>query len=438
MGIFGLFGKKNETETEAEREKALQEQKKSAIDELKEAHKELSWPVIGRLNPVNIKDADDAVMEETVSPERKDEVGNLIYEEDLSTDTLKFLSGQELLFLLTAMEVYNKKAPLPEYEKNHRKVYNEVLGRIRDAECLYVLYDKTTGFPFIDHGYVSVYFEEDLCNRAVELFGKQFRKLACNKCIIEDREHPDVHKLGFFDFLYYVGIDNLIIDNGAYRARFKRNEIVAAPGEWSADGKPKTPSNPALNFAMLDFLEELKWPVNYEKRNEVLKAKELRMVSLIRNAQFIVPMQHEGPAEVMEDGRIKLNKDSKFRLLVMKTADDKQFLPVYTDGFEFGKLPQVRDWNAGVFRFQDLLGFVKDKEGIRINPEGQGLVMTKDRMFQAEMAFQQAQAAKNARSGKAPSGPGKAKAADPGQSADNAVQQALSQAMAQMRDDNKE
>ncbi len=80
MGIFGLFGKKNETETEAEREQALQEQKKSAIEELKEAHKELSWPVIGRLNPVNIKDADDAVMEETVSPERKDEVGNLIYE----------------------------------------------------------------------------------------------------------------------------------------------------------------------------------------------------------------------------------------------------------------------------------------------------------------------------------------------------------------------
>ena len=143
MGIFGLFGnKKNEAEAEQERQEALNAQKEEALEQVKEAHKELSWPVIGRINPVNIKDSDGAVMEETVAKERKEEVGQLIYEEDLPTDTLKFLSGQELLFLLTAMEQFNKKAPLPEFEKNHRKVYNEVLGRIRDAEHLFVLYDK--------------------------------------------------------------------------------------------------------------------------------------------------------------------------------------------------------------------------------------------------------------------------------------------------------
>ncbi len=427
MGIFGLFGnKKKEAEAEAEREEALKNQKESALEELKNAHKDLPWPVIGRINPVNIKDAGSAVMEDTVSPERKDEVGSLIYEEDLSTDTLKFLSGQELLFLLTAMEVFHKKAPLPEFDKNHRKVYNEILGRIRDSEYLYVLYDKNTGYPFIDHGYVSVYFEEEICKKAAELFEKQFRKVGCNKVRVFDKENPDPRKLGFFDFLYNVGMENLIIDNGAYRARFKRNEIVAAPGDWSKDVRAGSPMNPPLNFAMLDFLTELKWTVNYEKRNEVLKAKELKMVSLIRNSQFIVPMQHEGPAEVMDDGRIKLNKDSKFRLLVMKTADGKQFLPVYTDGFEFSKLPQFKEWNAGVFRFHDILGFVQDKDGIRINPEGQGLVMTKDRMLQVDAAVQQAQAVKT-----------KAPAKNPGSSADNAVQQALNQAMKQMRDDKK-
>ena len=41
---------------------------------------------------------------------------------------------------------------VPEFEKNHRKVYNELLSRIRDAKDLFVLYDMSTGYPFIDHG----------------------------------------------------------------------------------------------------------------------------------------------------------------------------------------------------------------------------------------------------------------------------------------------
>ncbi len=437
MALFGLFGnKKNETQTEEEREEALRQQKEKAAEELKDAHKDLSWPVIVRLNPVNIQGGGEAILEETVSPERKDEVGSLIYEEDLSTDTLKFLNGQELLFLLTAMEMYHKASPLPEYEKNHRKVYNEVLDRIRDAEYLYVIYDTTTKLPYIDHGFVSIYFEEDLCKKAAEMFAKQKRNVLINKVLVEDRENKTANKLGFFDFLYYVGIENLIIDNGGYRARFKRSEIVAAPGDWGGSEKPKTPINPALNFAICDFLEELKWPVNYEKRDEVLKAKELRMVSLIRSAQFIVPMQHEGPAEVMSDGKIKLTKDTKFRFLVMKTQDGKQFLPVYTDGFEFGKLPQVKDWNAGVFKFQDLLRFVQDKDGIRINPEGQGLVMTRDRMMAAEAAAQQAAAMKAKKNAPAKIKTMPAKN-DAGDSSGDVVQQALNQAMKQMRDDEK-
>ncbi len=438
MALFGLFGnKKNETQTEEEREEALRQQKAQATEELKDAHKDLSWPGIIRLNPVNVQGGGEAILEETVSPERKDEVGNLIYEEDLSTDTLKFLNGQELLFLLTAMEVYNKTSPLPEYEKNHRKVYNEILGRIRDAEYLYVIYDTTTKLPYIDHGYVSVYFEEELCKKATEMFANQKRNVVVNKCLVDDRENKSANKLGFFDFLYYVGIENLIIDNGGYRARFKRSEIVAAPGDWGGSDKPKTPINPALNYAICDFLEELKWPVNYEKRDEVLKAKEMRMVSLILNAQFIVPMQHEGPAEVLADGKIKLSKDTKFRFLVMNTQDGKQFLPVYTDGFEFGKLPQVKDWNAGVFKFPDLLRFVQDKDGIRINPEGQGLVMTRDRMMAAMAQAQQAaavKAKKNAAAATIKKMPTKNDAKD---SSGDAVQQALSQAMKQMRDDEK-
>ncbi len=395
MGLFDIFGgKKNEAIAEQEREQAEAAQKEKAIEEVKTAHEGLGWPVIGRLNPVNIKGAEDLVIKETVSEDRKKAVGEMVYEEEISPDSLKFLSSQELLFLLTSLEMYQKHSPLPGFEANHRKIYNVVLDRIREAEFLYVLYDLTTGYPFIDHGFACIYFEKELAEEAAALFAKQFRKLAVKECLVEDKQN---NKLGFFDFLYYIGIENLIIDNGAYRARFKRNEIVAAPGDWGG-GKKMTPSNPALNFAMMDCIAERKWPVQYEKREEVLKAKEMRMFTLMRKGQFIVPMKHEGPAEVLEDGRIKIDKDSKLEFLILKTPDDKQFLPVYTDGFEFAKVNKGKEWNAGVFRFQDLVRFVGDRDGVTINPDGHRIIMNKQQLMVIEAAGQQADALKTRKS----------------------------------------
>lgn len=430
MGIFGLFGgKKNEVDEEALKVQEFENKREKEIADARKAHEQLEWPTIPRLNPVNIKDAEVSQMDETVSPERKSEVGQLIYEPEISIDALVDLSGQELLFLLTAMEVFNKTAPLPEFEKNHRKVYNEVLGRIRDAKDLFVLYDMSTGYPYIDHGFANVYFEEELAGKAKALFEGQYRKLLVRKVKVENDEAPTGVRRGFFDYLFYIGIENLIVDNGAYRARFKRNEIVVSPMDWNGEKKDASPVNPELNFAMIDFLEELRWPVSYEKRAEVLKAKEMRMLSLIRNANFIVPMQHEGPVEVLEDGRMRMGKDTKLKFLVMKTKDDKQFLPIYTDAIEFSKKLNGSEWNAAVFKYQDILKFVQDKEGIRINPNGQSIVMPKDRMMAIEIAGQQAQIMR-AKAGVKKEAP-KSTAS---MSEEAAVQAALNQAMAKMNE----
>ena len=424
MGIFSIFGnKKNGESAEQEAEQVQSLKKADAREEAVKAHEGLDWPVIGRINPINTKDSEDERIEETVPAEKKDEIGAMIYEEDIDPEYVKGLSGQELLFLLTALEVFNKKAALPGFEKNHRLIYNEVLGRIRDAEYLYVLYDQTTGYPFIDQGFANVYFEQELAEKAAEIFNKQFRKLAARKCQIEDPNYKGGGKFGFFDYLYYIGIENLLVDNGGYRARFKRNEIVAAPGEWSGAERRPEPVNSALNFAMIDFLEEVRWPVKYEKRDAILKAKEMRMLSLIRGAQLLVPTQHEGPTEVDENGRIKIGKDTRLKFMVVKTKDEKQFLPVYTDPFEFAKQGVTKDWNAGMFRYQDVIRFVQDREGIVINPLGQSVVLTKDRIMALEVAGKQAEMMR------AKNQAGQVAAA----STTDAVSAAVSQAMAEMR-----
>ncbi len=424
MGIFSIFGnKKNGEASEQEAEQAQSWKKANAKEEAIKAHEGLEWPVIGRINPINTKESEGEKAEETVPSEKKDEIGAMIYEEEIDPEYVKGLSGQELLFLLTALEVFNKKAALPGFEKNHRLIYNEVLRRVRDAEYLFVLYDQSTGYPFIEQGFANVYFEQELAEKAAEIFNKQFRKVAARKCQIEDPNYKGGGKFGFFDYLYYIGIENLLVDNGGYRARFKRNEIVAAPGEWSGAERRPEPVNSALNFAMIDFLEEVRWPVKYEKRDDILRAKEMRMLSLIRGAQLLVPTQHEGPTEVDENGRIKIGKDTKLKFMVVKTKDEKQFLPVYTDPFEFAKQGVTKDWNAGVFRYQDVIRFIQDREGLVINPLGQSVVLTKDRIMALEVAGKQAEMMR------AKNQTGQAAAA----STTDAVSAAVSQAMAEMR-----
>ena len=145
MGIMDLFGGKKRAEAEAaEQERLEQEQLANTIEAQKKAHEDMEWPPLPRLNPVNVQNAEAVEVEELLTAERKDEIGQMIYEPELNQDSIRFLSLQELLFLLTAQEVFNKKSPLENYESNHRKIYNELLNRVRDAEILYVLYDATT------------------------------------------------------------------------------------------------------------------------------------------------------------------------------------------------------------------------------------------------------------------------------------------------------
>ncbi len=395
MGLFDfLGGKKKKEEEEALLQEQLESEKKEqAIADLRQKHAELGWPAPVRINPVKVAGQEEVVIEDPLTVERKAEIGEMLYEEELSTEAIRFLSMQELLFLLTAQERFQKASPLPGFESNHRKIYNEILGRVRDAKMLYVLYDQVTGYPFIDHGYINIYSCEEYAQNAVKVFEKQFRRLAVRPCKADNEAESAKDRRSFFDYLYYLGIEHFIVDNGYYRAHFKRGEIVAAPGDWggSTDNSPK---NPALVFAMLDFLGEARWPVKYEKRQEVMKAKELRMAQMAQAATYIVPMQHEGPVEVMEDGRFKFTKDTKIRFPEIKTKNEKHFLPIFTDGIEFSKMFGKSEFRGAVFAFGDILRFVGDKDGVIINAGGEKIMIPRDRMLVLQMAAQQAAALK--------------------------------------------
>lgn len=394
MGLFDLFGgnKKKEEAAAIEAEQRKEEEAIKSKEDQIAAHEGLEWPHPVPISKVRPSGEEPDVLEDPVSKERKDEIGPLIYEERISLDTLKFLSLPELLFVLTTQEYFNSKSKLKYFSENHRILYNELLNRVRDAEMLYCLYDEATKFPFIENGFAYIYLDKDVAQKVAIAYGKQFRKLVVKDCPARP-EGAESTDRGFFDYLYYLGIERIVIDNGQYRARFSRSEIVAPPN--FTDDKKQAPMNPQLRLAMLDFLSEARWPVKYENRTKVVQTKEARMVALARAGRYIVPIQHEGPAQVMEDGRIKFNKDTKLRFPVMKTNNEKLFLPIFTDGIEFAKKFGREGFEGAVFKFSDILRFVQDKDGIAINPMGENIMLPKDKMMALEAASQVIAASKN-------------------------------------------
>jgi len=386
MGLFNILGGKKDKELHPEQlEEEMIIARERELEAVREAHAGLEWPVAPKLNHVNMPGVENS-LGETVPLERKDIIGQIIYEDDILIDELRELTNQELLFVLTTFDEFDREEPIPDYERNRRKVYNEIIRRIRDAEILYVIYDKTTGYPFIDHGYGLLYFEKEMAEDAAKLYEKQYRQVVAKEIKVEPiiQDGSNVRK-GYFDFLYCIGLEDLIIDNGAYRIRFKREEIVAAPGEWNGVRKD-APINPQLCFSMLDMLEERRWPVKYEKRDEVLGLKEKRMIGNLFSGKYIVPMQYEGHAEKTESGRVRMGKDTKFTFFMVKTANDKIFMPVFTDGFEFSKMKLGHEWNAAVFSFSDIARFIQDKDGVAINPAGHRIFMPKDQILAIDSA----------------------------------------------------
>ncbi len=359
MGLKDLFGGKNRA---AQQEKILEEQKaqehRNQVDAQKKAHENEPWPTVPRLNILNIKD-NKTEAEDPLTPERKDEIGPLVFEPDLTPEQVADLSVQELLFLQLTMTLFNRKAALTNYEKNHRVVYNEFLNRIHKAEKFYVLYDKRTGYPLIDGGFVPVYLEKERAEKAVELYKAQFRDVTV---VERDGEEAPAAENGakpiaLFDYLYYIGAENIVVDNGWYKGIVKRSEI-SAPMDWNSDPKKTPPSNPALAFAMTDYVSEMRWPVKYEKREEIIKKKTERMMALIPSGRYIIPSR---VSDVTPEQLEKLPENQRSAKQYSKKFAKTDMRPV---GFEYKNL--LRFIAGGI-------------EGLIINPNGQGIVVPKDK-----------------------------------------------------------
>jgi|GEM_PF-448945 len=471
MALFDfLGGNKKKAEAEQKIEEQKQEQHDLAVKRQEEEHKDFKWP---GLMPINLfvrkpeekphltvvngsagQDAADSTpaeaagaateaastepqaeavqpipssqIEDPLTPERKAEIGKIIFEPEIKPDMLKDLNLQEILFLEVSLVTANRQSPLENYEQNHQQIRNQFLNMVRSADKLYVIYDARTGYPLLDGGYAQMYLDEEHANIASKLYQEQLRltKVIEVPGMSTNSERPDGKiQLKIFDFMFFLGLENVIVDNGWYKGFLRRSEI-SAPFYINEDPAKIPPYNPALSFALIDYVAEVKWPVNYGKRQEILQGKFNRIMQLVPKSTFIIPMRslevtdsvqpeedHEDDSvapsdvpsaaaatQVTEDADAAAaaasQKNHRIQLPVMR-INEKNMLPVFTDIFEYSKKFGNTDFKPIRADFKSVNRFIPNYNGMVLNPQGSGMVIER-RDSAAQSA---AQAAKG---GKAP------------------------------------
>ena len=469
MALFDFFGSKRKAEAEQKIEEQKQEQHDEAVARQRADHPEMHWPVITPINmfvkkpgetpatatgaaetgantaagtdtaTANVPtegtvdaaqaantertaEAADAgttaasaaqpqptILSDPLTPERKDEVGALVYEPTLKPDMLKELNLQETLFLEAALLIAHKQHPLDNYDQNRQVIRNHFLDMVRAQQKIYVLYDARTGYPLLDGSFVLMYLDKEHAEIAAKLYAEQLRSVKIIEVpgmAAEPAQLDGKIQMKIFDYLFFLGAENIVIDNGWYKGFLRRSEI-SAPFYINEDPEKIPPYNPAISFALTDYVGELRWPVQYGKRKELLQAKFNSVMKLVPKGTYLLPFRNldedaanagaqaadgaaaEQPATPTHDGMAKTTdaatesaeaaKKNHRVQLPMVTLNGKNFMPVYTDIFEFSKKFANSGFRPTRADFQTISRFMGNYDGFIINPQGQAMVIERQK-----------------------------------------------------------
>lgn len=313
-----------------------------------------------------------------LSPKRKGEIGPIILKKEIEKDMLTDLTIQEVLFLICSLRAYHEKSPMENFESNEKVLYETIIDKIKTSEKFYVTIDKTTGFPFINTGFVDLYSTEQFANEAADFYAQRYRKLEVREishCMLPN-------KMNFFIYLYIIGAEKLIVDNGQYRCEVNRFDILPPP-DYSNTANISVPIfNPSLRFSMIDFFSELRWSVNYSERPQVLKKKEDIMIEEICKAKYLLPMKYEGKAK--QDGdKLVFQQDTQLLFAKITNEEDETYIPAFTDWLEFEKAYDKNEWHGVIMSILDAIE-IGNGDGVVINPYGESLLLNDNNMKQVK------------------------------------------------------
>lgn len=380
MGFKNLFKKKevaddninvteDKVEEKAEGEKA-QEEKTEEASEQKEEVKAEEKPQVQE----NAEPQQQAAPAKMISNERKQEIAQMVFKKKIEESDLESLNIQETIFLLVNVDHFNEESSegVENYEEKCEVIDRVLAKKLADAEVLYMTFDAGTNFPYITQGCVEIYSELEYAQDAVRHYGEQYRAVQICEVRKDDSRFPD--KMSIFEFLYYLGMEHLLIDNGKFKTVVNREDVMAIANKNPDYKLDKPIVNPKLRYALIEFFQEVKWPVTYEKREEVIHEKEDRMLDELKKAKFLVPMMFDGEEVTKAQNQVAPQAGKNMILPKLETKEHVCFTPIFTDWTEFVKIYPKDKWNGLVITFDEATTLCKDM-GIVINPAGENLIM---------------------------------------------------------------
>lgn len=375
MGLKNLFKKKEdnaENDINVAEESLNEKEEKTEEQEIKEVEtpKQEESPKV--LEKKNEEVPEKGAVIKEISNERRAEIGPIIFKTEIEESDLEPLSIQETIFLLCSVDHFNEESKIENYEQKCEMIDKAIAHKLATADEFYMTFDRTTRFPFITQGCVEIYSEPEFAQEAMKHYGSQYRVLEVRS--IKKGESKFPNDMNVFEYLSYLGMDHILVDNGKFKTVVNCQDIVPIKAQNPGNDLDKPIVNPKLRFAIIDFFEEARWPVSYEKRDEVMKTKEDKMLEELKNARLLVPMNFEGEVTDKVQNQVTIQKGKNMVIPKIETKEHVSFTPVFTDWTEFEKIYPKDKWNGLVLSFDEAISLNKEI-GIVVNPLGENLIM---------------------------------------------------------------
>lgn len=310
--------------------------------------------------------------------ERKDEIGGkfLFQEEMPEREELEKLEIQDLAFLINTCYYFHKEKQFPEGNFIMKAKFFEacMVEKLAQAEALYLIYSKNTGYPFImpQDEKVMIYSDEEYAKGCIEHYKEVKIEIEYKKF-----EKEDIMKL--FGELYRIGINHIVLDLGdnCFCYEFERSEILPTP-DFSKVEKNSIPiSNPELVKFMILYYQVMGYE-NAPQNEGFLRDATDHITSKILRAKFLIPMkmdeEENGEASEekqagMQSGEITIKENTKIYFPMLEAEDHGKWTPIFTDWTEFAKAYPPEEWKGQIVTFEDAVKIAHDT-GITLNPMG--------------------------------------------------------------------
>lgn len=319
-----------------------------------------------------------------MTDERQQELKKLLVSNDFNLETYRAMDMQEIIILRNTAGTLKEQNKGDEnaskfFEAKAKFLYGVVLEKLKVLDEMFVIFSQSTHMPFIT-------CDEDNFNDQVWIYSREIFAQNEAKRMQEDKLPVQILKftkeqfLAFYVNLYPLGINSIVIDHGVNTLEIQLEELCKKP-DYTNVAKENIPiMNPQLHLTALYFMQELRRPVEADKKKDVKELEEEMLVNLSRG-NFLVPVQFTNLEEGAEEPKAITPDAKNIMVPFVKYDNEDAYQPVFTDAGEFHKFNKEKKFKAIAVPFQNLNKIiVEQSKGIVLNPMGFNLLLNKGQL----------------------------------------------------------